>query len=92
MAIIYRQSGLSLPKERIKIQIERGRITEEISILLEQELVEVESVKPNSWDVKFIKSMIRNSRRLTEPQKRQLTRILQNHIIAEEYPNGIEFS
>ncbi|WP_336914988.1 hypothetical protein [Vibrio cholerae] len=90
MAVIYKNSGLFFPKMRIKAQIESGRITEEISLLLEQELVEIELLKPNSWDVKFIKNMIRHGQKLTEPQKRELERILQDHILAEDYPNGIE--
>ncbi|WP_158133559.1 hypothetical protein [Vibrio navarrensis] len=39
MAVIYKNSGQFFPKKRIKAQIESGRITEEISLLLEQELV-----------------------------------------------------
>jgi len=81
-------------KIRRRENIESGYLTPEII----QALCETQKVLcqnyPNSWDVKFISSLLdrnQSGRKLSEKQIVQMERILQDWLFDEEYPNGMSF-
>lgn len=64
-------------EKSLQFQLDEGKITNDIRMHLEKELVNLEQYKPNSWDAGFIRSMITYKETLTLLQKFHLRRICQ---------------
>jgi len=87
VAIIYKfPNKLKTLREKIN----DGFVTEEIRDLLLEELEEFSKFYPNSWDKRFTENMIHYRKKLTDKQISQIERILQEPILNEEHPNGIQ--
>ena len=59
--------------------ISSGYITDEIRDILAKELLTLRVRNPNSWDRQFVESLITRKKPLSEKQKDQLHRVLQNY-------------
>jgi hypothetical protein len=57
---------------------------------LRKKVQEIETIYPNSWDLRFAKTLIYYPKQLSSKQIIQLERILSHEILKEEYPNGFE--
>lgn len=73
----------------IREMINAGSINPRLKALLCEEYEKIKKTYPNSWDRKFVKSMITYREKLSPSQIEQLERVLQDKIIEEEYPDGI---
>jgi hypothetical protein len=74
----------------LKKEIRNGRITSIIRNHLRKKVQEIETIYPNSWDLRFAKTLIYYTKQLSSKQIIHLERILGNEILKEEYPNGFE--
>jgi hypothetical protein len=77
-------------KSFLKKEIRTGRITSIIKGHLRKKVQEIETIYPNSWDLRFAKTLIYYPKQLSSKQIIQLERILSHEILKEEYPNGFE--